>query len=61
MLLFKSILKFKKAGGLSDKRGAKRYSIGPKFPVKGKATLTGHDGEGHPLPTSHASSMDWGG
>ena len=61
MLLFKSILKFKKASGLSDKRGAKRYSIGPKFPLKGKVTLMGHDGEGHPLPAGHATSMDWGG
>ncbi len=61
VLLFKSILKFKKEGGLSDKRGAKRYPIGPKFPLKAKVTLLGHDGEGRPLPPGHASSMDWGG
>ncbi len=61
VLLFKSILKFKKEGGLSDKRGAKRYPIGPKFPLKAKVTLMGHDGEGNPLPPEHASSMDWGG
>ena len=61
VLLFKSILKFKKEGGLGDKRGARRYPIGPKFPLKAKVTLIGHDGEGHALPPDHTSSMDWGG
>lgn len=62
MLLFKKILDFQKAdGGLGDKRGAKRYPVGPKFPLKSKITLVARDGEGNPLPANKSAPMDWGG
>jgi hypothetical protein len=62
VLLFKKILDFQKSdGGLLDKRGAKRYAVGAKFPLKAKITLIARDGEGHPLPASQSSPMDWGG
>lgn len=62
MLLFKRILDFQKTdGGLLDKRGAKRYPVGVKFPLKVKITLSARDGEGHLLPASKHSAMDWGG
>lgn len=59
MLLFKRILDFQKTeGGVLDKRGAKRYPVGGKFPIKAKITLTARDGEGNAKP---GSSIDWGG
>jgi hypothetical protein len=62
VLLFKRILDFQKTeGGLLDKRGAKRYPVGAKFPLKAKITLVARDGEGHPLPASKSLPMDWGG
>lgn len=62
MLLFKRILDFQKSeGGMLDKRGAKRYPVGIKFPLKAKITLVARDGEGHPLPPSKSAPMDWGG
>jgi len=62
VLLFKKILDFQKTeGGLLDKRGAKRYVVGPKFPLKAKITLSARDGEGHPLPAGKHAPMDWGG
>ena len=62
MLLFKRILAFQKSeGGLLDKRGAKRYPVGTKYPLKAKITLVARDGEGHPLPPSKSVPMDWGG
>lgn len=61
MLLFKRILDFQKSeGGLLDKRGAKRYAVGAKFPLKAKITLSARDGQGHPLPADKSSPMDWG-
>jgi len=62
VLLFKKILDFQKTeGGLLDKRGAKRYPVGAKFPLKAKITLRARDGEGRPLPADKSSPMDWGG
>lgn len=62
MLLFKKILDFQKTdGGLLDKRGARRYPVGVKFPLKVKITLSARDGEGRLLPAGKHSSMDWGG
>lgn len=62
MLLFKRILDFKKTeGGLFDKRGAKRYRVGAKFPLKAKITLSARDGQGQVLPAGKGSAMDWGG
>lgn len=62
MLLFKRILAFQKSeGGMLDKRGAKRYPVGAKYPLKPKITLVARDGEGHPLPASKSAPMDWGG
>lgn len=61
MLLFKKILDFQKAdGGLLDKRGAKRYPVGAKFPLKAKVTLSARDGEGNALPPGKGVAMDWG-
>jgi hypothetical protein len=60
VLLFKKILASQKIdGGLLDKRGAKRYPVGAKYPLKAKITLVARDGEGLPLPAS--APMDWGG
>jgi len=62
VLLFKRILDFQKSdGGLLDKRGAKRYPVGVKFPLKVKITLSARDGEGKLLPAGEHSCMDWGG
>lgn len=61
MLLFKKILNFKGPGGVGDKRGATRYPVGVKFPLKAKVTLVGRDGEGNILPADHSRAMDWGG
>jgi hypothetical protein len=59
VLLFKRILDFQKTeGGVLDKRGAKRYPVGAKFPIKAKITLTARDGEGNAKP---GASIDWGG
>ncbi|MES1168338.1 MAG: hypothetical protein ABUL61_04115, partial [Oleiharenicola lentus] len=48
-------------GGLLDKRGAKRYPVGAKYPLKAKIMLVARDGEGHPLPPAKSAPMDWGG
>jgi hypothetical protein len=62
VLLFKRILDFQKTeGGARDKRGAKRYAVGAKFPLKAKITLSARDGEGKPLPPTKSLPMDWGG
>ena len=62
MLLFKKILDFQKSdGGLFDKRAAKRYPVGVKFPLKVKITLSARDGEGKLLPAGKHTAMDWGG
>lgn len=62
VLLFKRILNFQQSdGGLLDKRGAKRYTVGGKFPLKVKITLSARDAKGQPLPASKSSPMDWGG
>lgn len=62
MLLFKRILDFQKTeGGARDKRGAKRYAVGARFPLKAKITLSARDGEGKLLPPSKSLPMDWGG
>jgi len=62
VLLFKKILDFQKSeGGMLDKRGAKRYPVGAKYPLKAKITLVARDGEGHPLPAAKSTPMDWGG
>jgi hypothetical protein len=62
VLLFKRILDFHKTeGGLRDKRGAKRYPVGAKFPLKVKITLSARDGDGKPIPASKSLPMDWGG
>ncbi len=62
MLLFKKILDFKKTeGGLSDKRGAKRYPVGVKFAIKAKLSLPSRDGDGGLLTGRRAGSTDWGG
>lgn len=62
MLLFKKILANQKNdGGLLDKRGAKRYPVGAKYPLKAKITLVARDGEGNPLPATKSAPMDWGG
>ncbi len=62
MLLFKRILDFQKTeGGALDKRGAKRYAVGAKFPLKAKITLSARDGQNKPLPHSKSLPMDWGG
>ena len=61
MLLFKKILNFKAAGGLGDKRGATRYPVGAKFPLKAKVTLVGRDGNGNILKADDRRAMDWGG
>ena len=59
MLLFKRILDFQKTeGGILDKRGATRYPVGAKFPLKAKITLTARDGEGN---AKAGASIDWGG
>ena len=61
VLLFKKILNFKAAGGLGDKRGATRYPVGAKYPLKAKVTLVGRDGEGNVLKADDNRAMDWGG
>jgi len=61
VLLFKKILNFKGDGGLGDKRGATRYPVGSKFPLKAKVTLVGRDGEGNILKADDNRAMDWGG
>jgi hypothetical protein len=61
VLLFKKILNFKGPVGVSDKRGATRYPVGLKYPLKAKATLVGRDGEGNVLKTDDIRAMDWGG
>jgi hypothetical protein len=61
VLLFKKILNFKGPGGMGDKRGATRYPVGLKFPLKAKVTLVGRDGEGHVLKADDVRAMDWGG
>jgi len=61
MLLFKKILDFQKSdGGMLDKRGAKRYPVGARFPLKSKVTLSARDGEGNALPPGKGVVMDWG-
>jgi hypothetical protein len=60
-VLFKKILNFKGPGGLTDKRGATRYPVGAKYPLKAKVTLAGRDGEGNLLKTDDNRAMDWGG
>lgn len=61
MLLFKKILDFQKSdGGLLDKRGARRYAVGAKYPLKVKITLSARDGEGHAVPAGKGAPMDWG-
>jgi hypothetical protein len=60
-VLFKRILSFKGVGSLTDKRGATRYPVGVKYPLKAKVTLIGRDGEGHVLKTDDNRAMDWGG
>ncbi|AOS46330.1 hypothetical protein Verru16b_03431 [Lacunisphaera limnophila] len=62
MLLFKKILDFKKTdSGVADKRGAKRYPVGAKYPLKTKISLSPRDGEGNALPPGKGVPMDWGG
>ncbi len=61
MLLFKKILNFKGAAAVGDKRGATRYPVGMKFPLKAKVTLVGRDGEGNILKADDNRAMDWGG
>ena len=62
MLLFKRILDFQKTeGGVLDKRGAKRYPVGAKFPLKAKITLSARDGQGKPRPATKSLPMDSGG
>jgi hypothetical protein len=62
VLLFKRILENQKTdGGILDKRGAKRYPVGAKFPIKAKITLDARDSEGHRLPAGKSAPMDWGG
>lgn len=62
MLLFKKILDFQKTdGGLLDKRGARRYTVGAKYPLKAKITLSARDGVGNALPSGKGVPMDWGG
>lgn len=61
MLLFKKILNFKGESGLGDKRGATRYPVGAKFPLKAKVTMVGRDGEGNVLKADDNRAMDWGG
>lgn len=62
MLLFKKILDFQKTdGGMLDKRGAKRYTVGARYPLKSKVTLSARDGEGNALPAGKGVAMDWGG
>jgi hypothetical protein len=62
VLLFKRILDFQKNDGdARDKRGAKRYPVGARFPLKAKITLSARDGEGKPLPSTKSLPMDWGG
>lgn len=61
MLLFKKILDFQKTdGGILDKRGAKRYPVGAKYPLKAKINLAPRDGEGNALPAGKGAPMDWG-
>jgi len=61
MLLFKKILDFQKTdGGLLDKREAKRYTVGAKYPLKAKINLPARDGEGNALPPGKGAPMDWG-
>ncbi|HEX7631349.1 MAG TPA: PilZ domain-containing protein [Lacunisphaera sp.] len=61
MLLFKKILNFKGPAGVGDKRGATRYPVGPKYPLKAKVTLVGRDGQGNVLKADDNRAMDWGG
>jgi hypothetical protein len=62
MLLFKKILDFQKTdGGVLDKRGAKRYPVGAKYPLKAKVALPPRDGDGNALPAGKGVPMDWGG
>lgn len=61
VLLFKKILGFKGPGEASDKRGATRYPVGIKYPLKAKITLIGRDGEGNVLKADDRRAMDWGG
>ena len=62
VLLFKRILAFPKSEGVVlDKRGAKRYPVGARYPLKAKITLVARDGEGHPMPAGKSAPMDWGG
>jgi len=61
VLLFKKILNFKAGTGLGDKRGATRYPVGAKYPLKAKVTLVGRDGEGNILKADDNRAMDWGG
>ncbi len=61
VLLFKKILNFKGPGGMGDKRGATRYPVGARYPLKAKVTLVGRDGEGNVLKTDDNRAMDWGG
>ena len=62
VLLFKRILDFqKREGGMLDKRGAKRYPVGLKYPLKAKITLMAHDGEGRAVAAAKKAPMDWGG
>jgi hypothetical protein len=61
MFLFKKILDFQKSdGGLLDKRGAKRYAVGARYPLKAKINLPARDGEGNALPPGKGAPMDWG-
>lgn len=61
VLLFKKILNFKAGSDTDNKRGATRYAVGLKYPLKAKVTLVGRDGEGNILKADDNRAMDWGG
>ena len=60
MLFLRRILFFA-SKGTTDKRKAKRYPVGPGFPVKVFVSLARVDDRGQPVDSPGGKGQDWGG
>lgn len=61
MLFFKSIFKPAKSEEPQDRRGARRYPISPRFPLKVVLNAVGRDEMGSPLKARDGEGWDWAG
>lgn len=61
MLFFKRILDIRKTDLAPNRRGAPRYAITPRFPLKVILNAVGRDELGHPLQARDGAGWDWSG